>query len=92
MADYDQYCHYVAGLVGIGLSSLFGERRVALRHGRRGGGTGGGAGAGGHAAAHAARGGAGRGSNAPVCTWGHRRAAQVRARRWVGADNRRAAQ
>lgn len=23
--DYDLYCHYVAGLVGIGLSQLFGE-------------------------------------------------------------------
>ncbi len=23
MADYDQYCHYVAGLVGEGLSKLF---------------------------------------------------------------------
>lgn len=23
--DYDVYCHYVAGLVGIGLSHLFGE-------------------------------------------------------------------
>lgn len=23
-SDYDQYCHYVAGLVGIGLSQLFG--------------------------------------------------------------------
>jgi farnesyl-diphosphate farnesyltransferase len=22
-ADYDLYCHYVAGLVGIGLSNLF---------------------------------------------------------------------
>ena len=25
LADYDKYCHYVAGLVGIGLSKLFGE-------------------------------------------------------------------
>jgi hypothetical protein len=24
--DYDLYCHYVAGLVGIGLSQLFGEQ------------------------------------------------------------------
>lgn len=23
--DYDLYCHYVAGLVGVGLSQLFGE-------------------------------------------------------------------
>lgn len=26
IADYDLYCHYVAGLVGIGLSQLFGEQ------------------------------------------------------------------
>lgn len=26
MEDYDLYCHYVAGLVGIGLSQLFGEQ------------------------------------------------------------------
>jgi phytoene/squalene synthetase len=25
--DYNDYCHYVAGLVGIGLSQLFGEQR-----------------------------------------------------------------
>lgn len=25
IADYDLYCHYVAGLVGIGLSQLFGK-------------------------------------------------------------------
>lgn len=25
VADYDKYCHYVAGLVGIGLSQLFGK-------------------------------------------------------------------
>lgn len=24
VAEYDEYCHYVAGLVGIGLSNLFG--------------------------------------------------------------------
>jgi phytoene/squalene synthetase len=24
-SEYDEYCHYVAGLVGIGLSQLFGE-------------------------------------------------------------------
>lgn len=24
-ADYDEYCFYVAGLVGVGLSELFGE-------------------------------------------------------------------
>lgn len=23
MEDYDEYCHYVAGLVGLGLSRLF---------------------------------------------------------------------
>lgn len=27
MEDYNDYCHYVAGLVGIGLSQLFGEQR-----------------------------------------------------------------
>lgn len=26
VAQYNQYCHYVAGLVGIGLSNLFGEQ------------------------------------------------------------------
>jgi phytoene/squalene synthetase len=26
VADYDLYCHYVAGLVGVGLSQLFGEQ------------------------------------------------------------------
>lgn len=25
VADYDLYCHYVAGLVGVGLSQLFGK-------------------------------------------------------------------
>ena len=30
MAEYDKYCHYVAGLVGIGLSQLFGERAGAV--------------------------------------------------------------
>lgn len=25
LEDYNKYCHYVAGLVGIGLSELFGE-------------------------------------------------------------------
>ncbi len=24
VAEYDEYCHYVAGLVGVGLSDLFG--------------------------------------------------------------------
>ena len=28
VADYDQYCHYVAGLVGIGLSRLFSVSKV----------------------------------------------------------------
>jgi len=35
LADYDLYCHYVAGLVGIGLSDLFagsGLERGQLRH------------------------------------------------------------
>ena len=39
VADYDKYCHYVAGLVGIGLSEMFGENhtpsdclRVSLSH------------------------------------------------------------
>lgn len=29
--DYDKYCHYVAGLVGIGLSKLFGKQWVSVR-------------------------------------------------------------
>ena len=29
IADYDKYCHYVAGLVGIGLSDLFGKSRTS---------------------------------------------------------------
>lgn len=28
--DYDKYCHYVAGLVGIGLSKLFGKQWVSV--------------------------------------------------------------
>jgi farnesyl-diphosphate farnesyltransferase len=28
LKDWDLYCHYVAGLVGIGLSNLFGERKA----------------------------------------------------------------
>jgi phytoene/squalene synthetase len=28
VADYDLYCHYVAGLVGVGLSQLFGEQQL----------------------------------------------------------------
>ena len=31
VADYDKYCHYVAGLVGIGLSEMFGENSCASR-------------------------------------------------------------
>ena len=30
VAEYDKYCHYVAGLVGIGLSQLFGEQSCAV--------------------------------------------------------------
>lgn len=30
--QYDEYCHYVAGLVGIGLAQLFGKQHAALRH------------------------------------------------------------
>jgi phytoene/squalene synthetase len=33
LEQYDLYCHYVAGLVGIGLSQMFGARG----RGRRGG-------------------------------------------------------
>ena len=29
--DYDKYCHYVAGLVGIGLSKLFGKQWLSVR-------------------------------------------------------------
>ena len=28
MADFDEYCHYVAGLVGIGLSNLWGVSKM----------------------------------------------------------------
>ena len=28
VADYEEYCHYVAGLVGYGLSRLFGESNL----------------------------------------------------------------
>jgi len=31
LADYDMYCHYVAGLVGIGLSQLFASSGVCKR-------------------------------------------------------------
>lgn len=33
VAQYDEYCHFVAGLVGIGLSQMFGaqRRRAAWR-------------------------------------------------------------
>lgn len=39
VAEYDEYCHFVAGLVGIGLSQMFGERCYPSRahrawHGR----------------------------------------------------------
>ncbi len=30
VADYDKYCHYVAGLVGIGLSQLFGQQGLRV--------------------------------------------------------------
>lgn len=42
LAEYDLYCHYVAGLVGVGLSQLFGEARGgAAGQGAPGGGRGG---------------------------------------------------
>lgn len=31
--EYDLYCHYVAGVVGIGLSQLFGKWTTMMCHG-----------------------------------------------------------